>query len=117
MHTDPGTPPTVTHDAPAMHPELSAQRTYWPLGGFGLHWGHEAGGMHAHPPPDPSQQRIPKALHVLMHEVEQSQGRAGRGPGVGGPSGTGEPFFTLGYAASIAMPQIPVALTFRFMLI
>lgn len=55
--------------------------------GCGLHCGHESGGMHAQLPPVPSQQRMPKALHVAEHDAEQLHGSSGRGPGVGGGTG------------------------------
>ena len=82
---------------------------------FGSHLGQAERVEQLQLTPSP-QQTMPNSWHVVSQVAVQLHGRLDDGglPGVGGGIGTGSASRAMGRDASIVMPQMPLALTPRF---
>ena len=79
-----------------------------------LQFGQDDAGEHEHEPPAPLQHAQPMCAHICEHDRVQSHGSGGFGVVVFGGSGGAGPLATIAKTGMVAMPQIPVGPTPRF---
>lgn len=95
-------------------PQLGPHAAYGSSLGAMLQFGQDDAGEHEHEPPAPLQHAQPMCAHICEHDRVQSHGSGGFGVVVFGGSGGAGPLATIAKTGMVAMPQIPVGPTPRF---